>query len=290
MIYLCSAFSKTVLTMKKTLPFLLVILMVGLIISCHKEPQPNNEPTFDSITFGDYEGMDVFTFDSIEWEYIDNEDMAFILYEGGFDVNGKSVGLRTLLSHSPGFCMPGDPLNYYTIGIYSDDLAFHFQTVSNDVFYHADSTAIQTDSVTLVYIDGISSCTQISESDQFERSYQINVLVQHNKNETLDKNDSYKNSLSWGSFYIPLFNSNEEYPYVTVLDTTDIIVYQSYIYAAEECLCFPLDEPFFLGFKSSDENGERLGWLKLIIEPNVNGHYIPKPLEAAIQKEQNLNQ
>ncbi len=270
--------------MKKNLPFLLVVLMVGLIISCHKEPQPNNEQTIDSITFGDYEGMDIFTYDSIEWEFVDNEDMGSIFYYGSFDANGKGVGLRTLLTHSPSFWIPGEPLNYYEIGIHSDDLAFHFQTVSNDVFYHVDSTVIQTDSVTLIYTDGISSCTQISESDLLDYSYQINVLVQHNKNETLNKKDSFKNSLSWGSFYIPLYISNAEYPYVTALDTTDVIVYQSYINAAEECLWPPLNEPFFLGFKTSDEKGDRLGWIKFIIEPNANGHYIPKPLEAAIQK------
>lgn len=272
--------------MKKNLIFLLVVLMVGLIISCHKEPQPNNEQTIDSITFGDYEGMDVCTYDSIDWEIIDNENMGNILYYGGFDVNGKGVGLRTLLTYSPDFWIPGEPLNYYEIGLYSDDLAFHFQTVSNDVFHHFDSTVIQTDSVTLIYIDGISSCTQISESDQLDHSYQINVLVQHNKNETLNKKDSFKNSLSWDwdSHYIPLFISNAEYPYVTALDTTDVIVYQSYINAAEECLWPPLNEPFFLGFKTSDEKGDRLGWIKFIIEPNANGHYIPKPLEAAIQK------
>ena len=66
--------------MKKNLIFLLVVLMVGLIISCHKEPQPNNEQTIDSITFGDYEGMDVCTYDSIDWEIIDNENMGNIWY------------------------------------------------------------------------------------------------------------------------------------------------------------------------------------------------------------------
>jgi len=158
--------------MKKLFPYLFVILVIGLIVSCHKDPQPNNEQTIDSITFGDYEGMDVCTYDSIDWEIIDNENMGNILYYGGFDVNGKGVGLRTLLTYSPGFWIPGEPLNYYEIGLYSDDLAFHFQTVSNDVFHHFDSTVIQTDSVTLIYIDGISSCTQISESDQLDHSYQ----------------------------------------------------------------------------------------------------------------------
>lgn len=278
--------------MKKT-SFLFIFPILAMllisIVSCTKDPNSGAE-TSNSIIIGNYDGMDVISFDSIQWEFIDNEDMGNIFYYGSCDVNGKGIGLRTWLTYSPSFWIPGEPLNYYEIGIYSDDLAFHFQTVSNDVFLHVDSTIIQTDSVNLIYIDGIKSCTQISDSDQLEYTYQTNVLVQHNNNESLDKNDSFKNSSSWGSFYIPLFISNAEYPYVTALDTTDLIVYQSYINATEECLCFPLDEPFFIGFKTSDGNSERLGWIKLIIEPNSNGHYIPKPLEVALQKEQSLNQ
>ena len=277
-------FLQTRLTMKKTFLLLLAALMVGLIISCHKEPQPNNEKTIDSITFGNYEGMDIFTYDSIEWEII--EALDGVGYYGGFNVDGMIVGLATTIFHP----LDGVSLDYYDIGIYSDELAFHYHTVHNDVFYHVDSTIIQTDSVTLIYIDGISSCTQISESDQLEESYNTNFLYQHEKNEQLNIGDSFKASYSWGSFYIPLFISNAEYQTQTTLDSIDAIVYESYINASLECLTPPLEEPFFLGFKSSDENGERLGWIKLIIEPNDNGHYIPIPLEVAIQKEQNLNQ
>lgn len=265
--------------MKKTLPFLFVILLIGLIVSCDKDPQPNT----DQITIGDYEGMDVFTYDSIEWELVDY--LEAVAYYGGINVDGKTVGLSTTVLSNP---YNGNPLDCYEIGIYSDDLAFHYHTVHNDIFYHVDSTVIQTDSVTLIYLDGITSCYQISESDQLEESYNINILFQHEKNENLNKGDSFKNSSSWGSFYIPLYLSNAECLIQMALDSINAIVYESYTYAASECKNFPLNEPFFLGFKCTYEFGDRLGWIKLIIEPNADGYYIPKPLEAAIQKQQTI--
>lgn len=61
-------------------------------------------------------------------------------------------------------------------------------------------------------------------------------------------------------------------------------VYVSEVLASEECYNFPIGEATFVGFKYVEESRTRLGWIKIIIEPNANGDLIARPLEIAIQK------
>ena len=69
------------------------------------------------------------------------------------------------------------------------------------------------------------------------------------------------------------------------LEETEATVYKSIIEARDECFNLPLEEEVYVGFKYVDENGTRLGWIKLIVEHDANGDLIARPLEAAIQKE-----
>ena len=53
--------------MKKIVLFAMALAVVCFMPSCGKDPKPGEEPTTNQITFGDYEGMDVVTYDNIEW-------------------------------------------------------------------------------------------------------------------------------------------------------------------------------------------------------------------------------
>ena len=83
--------------MKKSLVLALALAAVCIMPSCGKDPKPGEEPTTNQITFGNYEGMDVVTYDSIEWEYYELiGDMAY--YSKEFDVNGDGTNDFSLLS------------------------------------------------------------------------------------------------------------------------------------------------------------------------------------------------
>ena len=275
--------------MKKTL-FLVLLAAICIMPSCKKDPAPNNDQNEQSsynIIFGNYEGMIVTTYDSLEWHYYKDEDdsgyVYYIFYSLGINLDSigdhNGFGLFSYISRNPLAHIPTDPLDYYEIYISSDIVKFHCNKVYKESYYHADSTIIQTDSIQLIYIDDIMSCNKISESDQLCGSYEDAILVQHRSNETLNKEDYFKTL-----FQSNLFQSNLVFHPIVVLDTTDVIVYESSTIASEECYNFPLNEEFFLGFKYTDNDRERLGWIKLIIELNDNGHYCPKPLEVAIQE------
>ncbi len=279
--------------MKKALFFALVLAVAYCLTSCEKDPTPNHDGpgggpsnNADQITFGNYEGMEAFTIDSIVWEYENFYD-EHITYNSYLSIEENcGFSLQTHLSRNPIACLSTDPLNYFEISIYTDDIEFHFNMVSSEAYLHIDSTIVQTDSITSIYIDGIYSCGQISESDQFQPdySYTNKVLGQHNKNEVLSKDDDFMTSPSWNPNII-MYTSNAVFPTQVALDTTNRIVFDAYAFSGDYWFNLPLDVEFYIGFKRTDENGERLGWIKFIIEANGSGHYLAKPLEIAIQKQ-----
>ena len=238
--------------------------------SCEKEPNGNGqgeEPVVNKITFGDYEDMDVVTYDSIEWEYYELiGDMLY--YSKEFDVNGDGTNDFSLLSKAsvdPNSEDLNNPRYMYSISLRSSKLTFHSRTVLNEVYLHVDSTIYPTDSIPLIYLDRKLTCNKLLESDPLQESYNLKVLIQHEKEDFLDLNDTF--GFSYGS----LFESNMEFPYFLIL-------------AYEECYNFPIGEATFIGFKCIEESRTRLGWIKIIIEYNANGDLIARPLESAIQQ------
>ena len=64
--------------MKKALVLAFAWAAVCFMPSCGKDPKPGEEPTTNQITFGNYEGMDVVTYDNIEWEYYEESVFSWI--------------------------------------------------------------------------------------------------------------------------------------------------------------------------------------------------------------------
>ena len=250
--------------------------------SCEKDPKPGEDPTINQITLGDYEGMDVVTYDNIEWEYFElNSDMSY--YSKEFDVNGDGTNDFSIVSEvsvDPNSEDLNHPRYMYNISLHSSsNLKFHSQTVLNEVYYHVDSTIYPTDSIPLIYLDRRLTCNRLLESDPIQESYNLVVFVQHEKDDLLNLDDTFSTSC------YTLYESNMEFPYILDPEATEATVYVSEVFAYEECYNFPIDEETFIGFKYVEDSRTRIGWIKLIIEHDANGDLIARPLETAIQKE-----
>lgn len=264
----------------KGLPiFAILILIVMSMASCGKDPKPDDpiNPIVNSITFGDYEGMEVVTFDSIDWEYY--EAPYLISYEGGGCILDEDVycsfGLMSSVTISDNLT-----LDRCEITICSTHLEFQYETVLNNVYVHIDTTILQTDSIPSIYIDYLETCNKIDESDQFDLSYNLSYPQLHSKNEALSLEDSF--AISPTACYCLYYSYGEEPTQVT--ETSEAVIFEHWVLAPEECYNAPTEEEFYMGFKYSNEGRDRLGWVKLIIEPNPNCIFLVRPLEAAIQK------
>ena len=267
-------------TMKKILVFAFALAAVCIMPSCEKDTKPGDEPTTNQITFGNYDGMDVVTYDNVEWEYFElNSDMSY--YSKDFDLTGDGTNdfsLESTVSVDPNSEDLNNPRYTYRISLHSSKLTIHTQTVLNEVYLHVDSTIYPTDSIPLVYLDYKLTCNKLLESDPLQESYNLDVLVQHEKDDLLHLNDTF------GSSIRTLFKSNMEFPYLLNPEVTEATVYASEVLASEECYNLPIGEATYIGFKYVEDSRTRIGWIKLIIEYNANGDLIAKPLETAIQK------
>ena len=273
--------------MKRLVLFAMALAAVCIMPSCGKDPKPGeepNEPTTDRIVFGNYEGMDVVTYDNIEWEYYE-ESGVMSYYSKEFDVNGDGTNDFSIVSEvsvDPNSEDLNHPRYMYNISLHSSsNLKFHSQTVLNEVYYHVDSTIYPTDSIPLIYLDYRLTCNKLLESDPLQESYNLDVLVQHEKEDMLNSDDSFMSS---PYPYFVLYESNREFPYLLNPEVTEATVYVSEVLASVECYNLPIDEAAYIGFKYIEESTARLGWIKIIIEYNANGDLMARPLEAAIQQ------
>lgn len=250
-------------------------MLLTSFVSCVKDPNSGSE-TSNSITFGNYEGMKVMTYDSIDWEYY--EDSSITSYDYSWSIEGESCGFG-LISFAMHVLheVDKDPI---VNRISSTTLEFQYETVLQDIYEHIDTTTIQTDSIPLIIIDGLLTCNKVDESDQLIQSNYFDVIVFHSNNEVLSLENSFAIS-STASYEI--FNSNFEFPQ-KIIETPEATIHEKWVDASYDCLNAPLEKEFYIGFKYSNGDRDRLGWIKLIIEPNENCMYLAKPIEAAIQE------
>jgi hypothetical protein len=273
--------------MKRLVLFAMALAVACIMPSCGKDPKPNDndEPTAEKITFGNYEGMDVVKYDNIEWEYYE-ESGVMSYYSKEFDVNGDGTNdfsIGSKVSVDPNSEDLNHPRYMYSITLRSSsNLKFHSQTILNEVYLHVDSTIYPTDSIPLIYLDYKETCNKLLESDPLQESYNLDILVQHEKDDMLNSDDSFV--ISPYPYFI-LYESNMEFPYLLNPEVTEATVYVSEVLAWEECYNLPIDVATYIGIKYVEDSRTRIGWIKLIIEYNANGDLIARPLEAAIQKE-----
>ena len=265
--------------MKRLVLFAMALAVVCIMPSCGKDPIENPEtpePTAEMIVFGNYTGMDVVTYAHVDWDFNEN----YGTYSKDFDVDGDGeydFGLCSRITINP--FHESEILYDITLPAKMELQTRHAIV---DVYSHLDSTIIQTDSVPVIYIDDIHTCTKLDETDIKVGVYSRYVVQNHSKNDLLNINDTiFRPTIGGGSIYSSNFHS----PYGIETDETGTTVYKSDIDAREECFNFPLEEEVYVGFKYVNENGTRLGWIKLIIEHDANGDLIARPLETAIQKE-----
>lgn len=272
--------------MKRLVLFAMALAAVCIMPSCGKDPIENPEtpePTAETIVFGNYTGMDVVTYDHVDWDF--NENYGTFSYSKDFDINGDGEYDFALVSRKSGSPYQGNVAGLdtiYSVTLHAaPKMEFHSDFQVNDIYCHHDSTFIPTDSIPLIYIEITNSCNKVLESDSLIGVYSKYVIQSHDKNELLNMNDSIFRPLM---YMYSLYQSDIQYPYYIDLDDYHPNVFKSDIDAREGCFNFPLDEEVYIGFKFYDEGRYRLGWIKIIIEQKANGFVFVTLLETTIQQ------
>lgn len=273
--------------MKKIFPFLLVVLVIGVIISCHKNPIPDNGGTdqpsdtipfaTDIIHFGDTTGMIFRVIDSTS--FVGNYGMGYF----SIDANNDGIEDAQLITEDVGSAGLGHA-NVITLKCKNRHIAWYGETFQQEAYYHADSTSWyyvdpdypQFDSIHFIDILQIRTCERIADTDSIIDITEKLSIFDNNYGDELKKSDYFKTA-----DVILKNRSYEIYSEPTGWGTSTLI---HYVYLIKDnCDYFPLQEEKYIGFKYTDnDNTERLGWIKIIIQ--IYYDYRARLLETAIQK------
>ena len=244
--------------MKRLVLFAMALAAVCVMPSCNKERT--------GITFGDYTGMIVTPYDTVsmlstipgKWVYL-------------VDLNGdgkNNIRLYTDLSTAPATS---------AIHCIDDDLTqIVCKKVEKQRYLHCDTTYRQTGDTTHVTITKIYTFHKINEADIVEHLETISIPQAYDDGDLFILN---KNSFPE---FVTLYMHATESNYTTY--TADPYKQTHYhTVCKNDYDRFPLDEEKYIGFRFTDADRFRYGWMKIKLYNN-EGNYFVKILETAIQE------
>lgn len=257
--------------MKRLISLTLIALaVVCIVFSCKKEKQGTTDPIDTSkITFGNTEGMDVVRLDSI---YLTNHQWAGYYYFENIDFDGDGLGDNIIkFEIIAGAWVGSGSQNVGILGEFFEKETF----IHNDTSYHSHDGIVEA-----ICSEIYSNCGQIATYDSVQTSQVLKVTA-NDEGAQMSVNDNfeyasifYNDAEIFGGDYF-----SESYYYSN--DT----VYQYTFRYINHCSAFATGKPEYIGFKVTENDRTRLGWVKVeLIPSDLPDDYYFKIIEAAIQK------
>lgn len=245
--------------MKKTIPFLSTILLMGLLVSCHKEPEK-------SIAFGNTKGLNVTALNT-------NIGLGETL---DLDIDDDGTTDLKLVSYYDG-PLGGTKYQMLYLDCLNENVAFLGEMMEKERYTHHDTTYL-TDSnehTTVLYFTANNLCEKVSENDEVRTTNSF-ILSSNNDNDTFGIDDCFR---SKKVFLFIEDNNNGPVDNIYHSNDTTFVWDSSTTYS---CDAFPTNTETYIGVKINKDGTPHLGWLKinLIGDNTVKVHLI----ETAIQK------
>ena len=247
--------------MKKLSFFAMALLIVVCIISCKKDPAQAK------VVFGNSKGMSVTSYDSTFFPV----QYGHFSWGNTVDLNGDGEVDIQFRSESVGSVGIGHDI-VTAINCLNENVALLGDIINQEKYLHISSTSHTEDSVWWVIdVSKIYTCEQIAETDSVISTTEKLTNVDHKFGDSYGLDDSFLNTT--------VVLKNRSYDYSSGEETIGNISYHYMIHEKNDCDFFPMDEEKYIGFKITENNKTRLGWMKLILHRD----YV-ELLETAIQK------
>lgn len=245
--------------MKKTIPFLSTILLMGLLFSCHKEPEK-------TIVFGDTKGMNVISYDSF-YDYNQANTVQF-------DIDNNGVTDFQLENYYTDAWSWRTAYQEITLTSIGSQVLFNTELTNKTTYHHHTTTYVQGANKTEVLdFSAHSTCNKITEDDEVDMDDEY-IVQPHYGNESLNVDGSFE------KIDARLFSEDFTTPREVSYETDDTIYYHQEEYISH-CDNFPTDVPFYIGFRFNN----LLGWIKLKFHSVNDGNNVNfEVIETAIQK------
>ena len=250
----------------------LTVLVVFIVLSCNKKTNDTTPTPIDTskITFGNTEGMNVVTLDSI---YLTNQAYYGYYYTENIDFDGDGLGDNII-----GF----EIIAGAWVGCSSHNVGILGESFEKKTFIHNDTSYYSHDGIVeATYSEIYSNCGQITENDSIVLTTQALKVTANDEGAQMSVNDSFGYATTFhndaeifcGDYF------SESYYYSN--DT----VYQYTFRYINHCSAFATGKPEYIGFKVTENDRTRLGWVKVeLIPSDLPDDYYFKIIEAAIQK------
>jgi len=257
--------------MKRLISLTIIALaVVCIVFSCKKEKQSTTDPIDTSkITFGNTEGMDVVRLDSI---YLTNHQWAGYYYLENIDFDGDGLGDNIIkFEIIAGAWVCSGSQNVAILGEFFEKETF----IHNDTSYNSHDGIVEA-----ICSEIYSNCGQIATYDSVQTSQVLKVTA-NDEGAQMSVNDNFE--------YASIFYNDAEIfqgdlfseSYYNSNDT----VYRYTFRFINHCSDFATGKPEYIGFKVTENDRTRLGWVKVeLIPTDLPDDYYFKIIDAAIQK------
>lgn len=244
--------------MKKLFYFALTLAAICITPSCKKDPAQNK------VVFGNSKGMSVTPYkNSPLVEQYGHDSWGYFI-----DLNND--GQNDVQFHSQIIGSPGLGRDIVTELICHENIALLGDIINQQQFLHIDTVGCSTDD-SIIYINHTITCNQIDETDSTVSTNEKFSLYANNAGQSFDTDNTFM------STNVTL--KNRPYYYPIGDETFGNIVYHHMHDEKDDCDAFPMEEEKYIGFKITENDRNRLGWMKVILH-----HDHVELFETAIQK------
>ena len=247
--------------MKKTLFITLFLAAICIMPSCKKDPAQTK------VIFGNSKGMSVTSYDStflpIQYGHFSWGNAVDLNSDGAVDIQFHSEDIGSAgLGHDI----------VTTLKCLNENIALLGDIINQEEYLHIDSTFHTEDSIWWVIgVYRIFTCERIAENDSIVDTTEKLSLYANNINDSFNNDDTFMN--------IEVILKNRSYSYSNGTEEGDHVLIHYQTDYENDCDYFPMDEEKYIGFKITENNKSRLGWMKVILHRD----YV-ELLETAIQK------
>ena len=248
--------------MKKKMIIILVLAAICIMPSCTKDPAQSK------VIFGDSKGMSVTSYEGVQLV------VQYGHYSWGYTIDLNGDGKDDVQFHSESIGSPAVGRDIVTtLNCLNENVSLFGDIINQEVFLHIDTTDLFTTDSTH-WDTGIYhtiTCNQIAETDSVISSTEKLSLYANNAGDTFDQESTFM------STNVLLKDRSYTIPYGS--ETIGNITYHVMKIIKNDCDVFPMDEAKYIGFKLTENDKSRLGWMKVILHQDD-----VELLETALQK------
>ena len=262
--------------MKRLISLTIIALaVVCIVFSCKKEKQSTTDPIDTSkITFGNTEGMDVVTFDTL------------LLTDAPHNGNIYTIGLLPYIDSTT----YSYPVTRHLISIEAiggatmrcfDNIELLGEFFDEETYYLYDTAYIQHDNyVEALLLLTYTKCGPYDEYDSMFVEEKFRLFT-NDESAQMNIDDNFLQVSPYDE--INIFKNDYEFSASgSVINDTVYSPNWNYVY---HCINIPTGKPQYIGFKLTKNGRVRLGWVKVEVVPTaIPYEYNFKIIETAIQK------